>query len=147
MTKFTENMDKFFDVVPQTETTLPSTEVLNSKPLVHEEDVIEDFENARNTHHELMAKGQEMVEDMLAIARESEKARDFEVAANLLKSLLDANKTILDLHNQTKQIIGTPETKKENNSKTINNTVFVGSTAELSKFMTDFKKNKEITVN
>ena len=51
------------------------------------------------------------------------------------------------MHNQTKQIIGAPETKKDSNSKTINNTVFVGSTAELSKFMTDFKKNKEIPLN
>jgi hypothetical protein len=64
---------------------------------------------------------------MLAIARQSEKARDFEVAGNMIKTVVDASKELLEVQKKMRDITG----KKENVTQNIKNAVFVGSTKDL----------------
>jgi hypothetical protein len=88
----------------------------------------------------LIAKGTEAIDDMLAIARQSEKARDFEVAGNMIKTVVDASKELLEVQKKMRDITG----KKETVTQNIKNAVFVGSTTELLKAMKDIKKNESI---
>lgn len=141
MSKFDENMSNFFDVAPtDTQTSLPAID-----PVEHETldlDLKKDYEIARENYHELIERGKEAFDDILTIARDSEKGRDFEVAAGLLKNVLDANQQMLDLHKKIRDITNYKSQKEE--KTTINNALFVGSTTELSKLLKDLNKQNDI---
>ena len=90
-----------------------------------------DYNYARENYYNLIERNQDAVEEMLEIAKQSEHPRAFEVVGQLIKSGLDANK----------ELMGLPKTKKELSierggpTTTVNNAVFVGSTAELQKLL------------
>lgn len=126
--------------MPPTENALPAAQ--NSKEVIPHEtldiDFKKDYEIARENFHELIEKGKDAVDDILAIARESEKGRDFEVAATLLKNVLDANEQMINLHKKIREITNY---KQESSEKTtINNALFVGSTTELSKLVKELNQ-------
>ena len=56
--------------------------------------------------------------------------RAYEVAANLVKTMVEANKELLDLQKKKKEI---EKIEAKSNPQTVNNNLFVGSTAELLK--------------
>ena len=89
--------------------------------------------------------GKDAVQDILTIARESEKGRDFEVAATLLKNVLDANQQLLDIHKKIRDIANYKQQKEE--KTTINNALFVGSTTELSKMLKDLNSKEKLIEN
>ena len=104
------------------------------KPLTT--DILEsDKTHTRNTVYDLIQLGSDAAYEMLDIARETQKARDFEVVGKLLKAVGDLSDKLLDNQRKIKDI----ETVSSDTSKiTTNNTtnaLFVGSTAELQKFL------------
>lgn len=104
------------------------------KPLTT--DILEsDKTHTRNTVYDLIQLGSDAAYEMLDIARETQKARDFEVVGQLLKAVGDLSDKLLDNQRKIKDI----ETVSSDTSKiTTNNTtnaLFVGSTAELQKFL------------
>ena len=68
---------------------------------------------------------------VMEIARQSESPRAFEVATNLLKTLTDTNKDLLDLAKKKKDITQ----EKDKAQPVTNNALFVGSTADLQKLI------------
>jgi hypothetical protein len=68
------------------------------------------------------------------IAKQSESARAFEVVTNLIKTMVDANKDLLALAKTKKEL---DKTDAPTNEKTVNNNLFVGSSAELLKMLKD----------
>jgi len=140
MSKFDENMNEIFDVEIDEPNTLPE-KIDNKEIILHESldlDLKKDYEIARENYHELIEKGKEAFDDILAIARDEEKARSFEVAAGILKNVLDANQQMLDLHKKIREITNY---KQESSEKTtINNALFVGSTAELSRMVKELNE-------
>lgn len=143
MSRFDKNMEEFFEVPPSNSDNLP--EIKDSNEVIPHEtldaDFKKDYETARENFHELIEKGKEAIEDILAIAKDSEKGRDFEVAATLLKTVVEANEKMIDLHKKIRDIANY---KQESESKTtIKNALFVGSTTELSKLVKDLNE-KEI---
>lgn len=117
-------------------------ESLDIEPLKSVEGVVEvttnntatDYDYARGNLVTVIEKGQEALSDILAIAQQSQQPRAFEVVSDLIKTLSQSNKDLLDLMKQKKDI------EKEDGPKTVNNNLFVGSTAELLKIM---KKEKD----
>jgi hypothetical protein len=141
MSKFDEKMSSFLGVEPtNSDTNIPST----IDPIVHETldlDLKKDYEIARENFHDLIEKGKEAFDDIITIARESEKGRDFEVAAGILKNVLDANQQMLDLHKKIREITNYKQQKDE--KTTINNALFVGSTTELSKMLKELNSQEK----
>jgi len=135
MAKFDKNMEQIFDVAPVETDTLPK--VIEEKPPILfdnlEKDLMTDYEKTRENLDELIERGKEALEDILSIAKDSEKARDFEVAATLIKTITDTNQSIIDLHKKIR-VIANYKQQSENNT-TIKNALFVGSTTELSKLV------------
>jgi len=135
MAKFDKNMEQIFDVAPVETDTLPK--VIEEKPPILfdnlEKDLMTDYEKTRENLDELIERGKEALEDILSIAKDSEKARDFEVAATLIKTITDTNQSIIDLHKKIRDIANYKQ-QSENNT-TIKNALFVGSTTELSKLV------------
>jgi hypothetical protein len=95
-----------------------------------------DFDYIRGNLKAIIASGQKALDRMIAVALESQHPRAYEVVATLMKSLADINKDLMkthrEKHDQDKDA-GVTQTTKTTNVQ--NNTVFVGSTADLSKFL------------
>lgn len=100
-----------------------------------------DYEYARQNMYDIIEKGQNALEDIVDIARQSESPRAFEVVTNLIKTLADANKDLMDLAKKNKELTK-PDASNEGN-KTVNNNLFVGSSSELLKMIKD-KSNEDI---
>jgi hypothetical protein len=102
---------------------------------------VEDDANfARSNIRDLIAKGNTAMDQLLAVAKESEHPRAYEVAAGLIKNLADMNKDLLELQKKRKDL--TPNGDEfAGNAKNLNvdKAIFVGSTNELVKFL---KNNK-----
>lgn len=144
MSKFEKNMEEFFDVVPRESENLPE-KVYDSIP--HETlelDLRKDYEIARENIHELIEKSKDAIDDILAIARESEKGRDFEVAAGLLKNTIEANERMMDLHKKVREISNYKQKGSSDGQTTIKNTLFIGSTKDLSKMIKEINEKEVI---
>jgi hypothetical protein len=75
-------------------------------------------------------KGQEALSGILDVAGMSQHPRAYEVAATLVKTIADANKDLLELQKRKKDLTGVGP-----NPTTVNNNLFVGSTAELQQLI------------
>lgn len=94
-----------------------------------------DFEYARQTYHNILAKGSEAMEEMMEVARATEHPRAFEVLATTMKTLADVNGSLLDLHKKKKDMDKKDQLPGLPLAGGTTNNLFVGSTAELQKFL------------
>ena len=93
-----------------------------------------DYDYARRNLYDIIEKGQEALDHIVDIAKQSESARAFEVAANLIKTMAETNKDLLNLA-KSKKDLERDETMPE--KQVTNNNLFVGSSAELLKMIKD----------
>ena len=91
-----------------------------------------DFELARKTYRSLIKRNDDVIDEIVRIAKNSESSRAFEVAGQLLKAQAEITKELLNSHKQKKEIDGD---STNNNIKTQNNIVFAGSTSDLMKMI------------
>lgn len=91
-----------------------------------------DFEYARENLMKMIEKGNIAIDGILQLAKESESPRTYEVAAGLIKTMTEANKDLLGLRKQKKELQKDDAPKQTN---TTNNNLFVGSTSELAKML------------
>jgi len=102
------------------------------KPMPPEKQQLEnDYNYARQNLYQVIESGGSALDELVHLAKASENARAYEVVGQLIKTLSDANKDLLEIQNKVKRLRGEDST---NNTK-INNALFVGSTAELQKFI------------
>jgi hypothetical protein len=99
-----------------------------------------DCDQTRSNLYGLLDAGQEALESALEIAKQSEHPRAFEVVGNLIKQLADINHQLLDVHTK-KQRLGAKEPEQKATNVT-NNSIFVGSTSELSKLIDKMNKGE-----
>ena len=96
-----------------------------------------DFQYVRENLYNLVERGQDGLEEMLEIAKSSEHPRAMEVFGQLIGKLTDTNKELLNLHKTKKDI-----SQETSGPKNVSNNLFVGSTAELQKFLKTGKSIK-----
>ena len=140
MTKNFEELDDAFnvsgDIVP-----IESTEVGITKPERHERNDIEkDYEYTRGNLYSIIEKGQEAINGILELAQDSEMPRAYEVAGQLIKSVSDATDKLMDLQKKLKDV---EEDNVQKGPSTVNNALFVGSTAELAKLLKNGVKDQD----
>jgi len=97
-------------------------------------DLDSDFATARNNLHQIINQGSDALEEALIVAKTSEHPRAFEVVGQLIKTLVDANKDLLDIQKKLKDLKKVDE-KDAPSQQTINNSIFVGSTSELQQLI------------
>ena len=117
---FNSKFSEVLDIDP------PNQEVL--EPSINNE-VEDDYDYARKNLRDLIDSGMSDLNTVIDIARQSESPRAFEVATNLLKTLTDTNKDLLELAKKKKDLTQEKETKN------VTNALFVGSTADLQKMI------------
>jgi len=91
--------------------------------------VNQDFDYARGNLVAAIEKGQEALSDIVQVAGMTQSARSYEAVASILNAVTNANKELLELSKKKKEII------EDDKPSTVNNNLFVGSTAELLKMI------------
>jgi len=98
-----------------------------------ESDVSSDYETTRSNLYELLYKNQSALDGILEVAKQTDAPRAYEVVSQLVKQQTEINKDIIDLHLKMKEL----NSEDSNNPTNVNNTLFIGSTAELQKLLKD----------
>ena len=127
------NLDDTFDI----ESTIVPSEKVGITPeqkpdRLTKDDIEKDYEYTRGNLYAIIEKGQEAINGILELAQESEMPRAYEVAGQLIKSVSDATDKLMDLQKKLKDV---EEETKQKGPTTVNNAMFVGSTAELQKML------------
>ena len=140
MNTFDKNMEQIFDVATKVETppvakkeTLPVK--VGEQQL--EEDLVDAYEQTKTNLQDLIDQGKNAMDEILEIAKAGQHPRAFEVYGTLLKNVVDANKELLAVQKQMRDM---DKKNAPSGTTTIDKAIFVGSTSELSKFI---KSNKE----
>lgn len=134
-----DTLSKVFDVEPIEQ---PKTEIITKDGEVLPSDtaIEDDFNTSRKNLRELLEQGQTALMHALDVARQSEHPRAFEVVGNLMKQLADVNQQLMDIHQQKKKLEQPGKETKDTKAKTVNNNLFVGTTADLNKLLKDMTK-------
>jgi hypothetical protein len=115
----------------------------DDKPITIHQDNGEnpDAEYSRSNYYNLIEKGNEALEGILEVAKESQHPRAYEVAANMIKNLSDVTEKLMILQKQQKEL--NPQKAEQQGPTNINvdKAVFVGSTAELLKQLKNESNN------
>ena len=98
---------------------------------VEKDDISRDYEYTRGNLYSIIEKGQEAIDGILELAQDSEMPRAYEVAGQLIKSVSDATDKLMDLQKILKDV----EEESSRKPTTVNNALFVGSTADLAKLL------------
>jgi hypothetical protein len=109
----------------------PKKEVISGAP--NDDSIDADYEYARENLKLFIEKGKEAMDNIIFLAKEGESPRAYEVVGQLIKTLADTNKDLLDLGKKVKDL----KTKKDDTQQPqhVTNALFVGSTAELQKLI------------
>ena len=135
MSKMSQKLDQELlgaTTIPAVEykTVKEKTTVVEQKKETNEND----FEYQRQNFYQLVERGQDAIDGILDLARESEHPRTYEVAGQLIKNVADVTEKLGDLHLKMQKLKEVPDKGPKN----VTNALFVGSTAELQRML---KKN------
>ena len=138
------NLDDAFNITP-TEVEVDQTEVkepvgIQKPDRLTKDDIEKDYEYTRGNLYRIIEKGQEAINGILELAQDSEMPRAYEVAGQLIKSVSDATDKLMDLQKKVKDV---NEDAPQKGPNTVNNALFVGSTAELAKLLKNGAKQED----
>lgn len=122
------------DIISQSLGLEPLTDDIINQVVVPPSTIKNDYDYARDNLYNIIEKGNIALEDIIDIAKQSESARAFEVVTNLIKTMVDANKDLLELAKKKKEL---DKTEQPDQTNVTNNNLFVGSSAELLKMIKD----------
>ena len=134
-----DGLDKAFDIVESIDDVTPKAEVKKPPKKVETQDQVQDdYEYARGNLYQLVDKGQEAVNGALDLAMSSDHPRAYEVAGQLIKHVGDVADKLMALQKDKKAV------KEESAKKVVtNNSLFVGSTADLQKMLKNASKKTD----
>ena len=106
----------------------------------HEEDDIKaDYNLSRRTFRDLINKGNDAMESLTDLAKESESPRAYEVLATMMRTVADTTKDLYDLQKKTQDLRG--QDKNDQLNVNVEKAVFVGSPSDLLKQIKENKKS------
>lgn len=137
-----DKLNDIFDVQGKiVEQVLPTTTIVEQQPkdttigVPNDESIDADYEYARENLKLFIEQGKVAMENIIFLAKEGESPRAYEVVGQLIKTLSDTNKDLLDLGKKVKDLKSKRDDTLQQPSQHITNALFVGSTAELQKLI------------
>ena len=106
-----------------------------SKLATTEDDIDNDYKYQRENLYNLIERGQDAIDGILELAKESEHPRTYEVALNGIKQVAEVTEKLADLQEKMRKLKEVPD----HAPRTVNNALYVGSTAELQKMLKEKK--------
>ncbi len=139
-TNLEKNMEAIFDLPTDTKPMAEAIEesrvtVMNETPST-DNDIDDDYKYARENLKEIIDSAQQSIADLASIASTSESPRAYEVLSTMMKTIVDANKDLLELQKSVKKL------KEDNNAsapQNVTNALYVGSTSDLMNLIKDNK--------
>ena len=138
-----DDLDKALNVessIVEVEETPKSLDVTPPKSSSKPEDVKKDYDYTRANLYSLIEKGQETLNGIMELASEGGSPRAYEVAGQIIKSVADTTDKLMELQKKLKDV---EEEKQSKGPSTVNNALFVGSTAELAKMLKSGLKEED----
>ena len=134
MNELNKNLSEVFDVEPLKEVKqekLPVVQQNYDDPDM-KQDLTDAYQQSKENLQAIIDQGKEAMDEILQIAKVGQHPRAFEVYGTILKNMVDANKELLAIQKQMREMDGKI---KESTNTTIDKAIFVGSTSELSKLL------------
>lgn len=116
-------------------------------------DASDDYDFARANLHKLLAKGSDILDGITQLAQDSESARNYEVAGNVLKTLIEGTRELMTLQKDIRDVEGLSVNKDEKpggssvnigNAETVNNNTMIveATTMEMLEIIQRAKKQE-----
>lgn len=140
MNKLEKSMEQIFDVTPfqgnpnidqDKQVTLTPNPIFERDPDL-KGDLVDAYEQSKENLQELIDNGKEAMEELLVIAKEGQHPRAYEVYGTLLKNMVDANKELLAIQKQMRDM---DNNKQKAGDTKIDKAIFVGTAADLNKLL------------
>ena len=128
--KVDEKLDELLDIqgeIVEVEKRLP---ILSKSNHSKQEEQNSDYKYSREVFYGLVERGQDAIEGILDIARESEHPRVYEVAGQLIKTVGETTEKLIDLQAKVKEL-----DKDDSIPNKVQNQLFVGSSTELQRLL------------
>jgi len=131
----TKEIDKTLDDILDIQSDIKTkTEVI--KVPDRSQNIETDYKYARENLYNLVERGQDAIDGILELSKETEHPRAYEVAGQLIKTVSDTAEKLIDIQKKLKDL-----EKEEGSVRTQHNHLYVGSTSELQKFLKKSKKD------
>lgn len=134
MNDLNKNLSEIFDIDPIKDSEPkknPALPVRYNDPDL-KQDLTDAYQQSKENLQEIIDAGKDAMEELRQIASAGQHPRAFEVYGTLLKNMVDANKELLNIQKQMREM---DEEKKKSSGTNIDKAIFVGSTAELNKLI------------
>lgn len=126
------NKDRISNILNITPTITDDNIVIHQETdNVGSEELDNDLKYVRDIMYDTIRNSSDAIDEMLEIAKQSQHPRAFEVVATLLNTQREASKDLLELHKRKKDL----KHEDKDGPDTVNNNLFVGSTADLLKLI------------
>lgn len=102
-----------------------------------EDETLHDLELARSNIQNIIQTGDDSLKEMIDLAKQSESPRAFEVAATLMKTLLEANKDFVEISSKKKEYKSEKNKSPDSSQTSVTNNNLILSTADLLKMLGD----------
>ena len=130
-------LDEILDIEETTgELVEPKPSTLTIKRDDKLDDVDSDYKYQRENFYNLIERGQDAIDGILEVAKQSDHPRSYEVAGNLISQVAEVTEKLSRLQSSMKRLKEVPS----NAPKNVTNALYVGSTAELQKLLKGDKK-------
>jgi hypothetical protein len=132
---FENNFEQIFNL-PDSPPLVKDIEVIKPDTNSKDADIENDYKYARENLYNAIERGSDALEELVELAKQSQSPRAFEIVGQMIKTLTDANKDLLEVQKKVKDLKKQEQSKGPNN---VTNALFVGNTAELQKLLKDNK--------
>jgi len=132
VSKFEQNMTDIFNLPEKTVEGEVVEVIEQPKTVSKKDDIQDDYEYARANLRDTINHAKSALDELQNIASVTESPRAFEVYSQLTKTIVDANKDLLELQAKLKRV-----REDQPKQQVTNNSLFVGSTQDLLKLIKD----------
>ena len=137
MSSIDDKLNEVLNITPEVIESSEISTVKETKEMVVpiDKDAEIDFDTGRENLYKMLDKGNDAIDGILALAKEGEHPRAYEVAGQLIKTVADVSKDLMAMQEKLKKLKEVPN----QGPTSVTNALFVGSTTELTKL---FKEKK-----
>ena len=121
-----DKIAKSLDIAPAVE---QAKQIVEIKPPADDQ-AARDIEYSRENLYHLVERGRDALDGILDLANQSQSPRAYEVAGQLIKTVSDTNRDLIDLQKKAKDLFDDDKIKGN-----VTNNLFVGNTSELTKLL------------
>ena len=137
MSSIDDKLNEVLNITPEVIESSEISTVEETKEIVVpiDKDAEVDFDTGRENLYKMLDKGNDAIDGILALAKEGEHPRAYEVAGQLIKTVADMSKDLMAMQEKLKKLKEVPN----QGPTSVTNALFVGSTTELTKLLKEKK--------